>query len=115
LHYVCNRLADAARLCVFADMIEHHRRRKNHGDWIHDGRVQFRVLGRGSVRWFEDGHVVAYVARSRESESAHQPCEGVGKDVAEQIRGDNDVVFFGFLFSHISWASMFVDQSAMPG
>jgi len=61
-------------------------------DWIHDGGSVPRTWAR-IVRWFEDGTSSPMLPKPR-IESAHQPCEGVGKDVAERIRGDNELVFF---------------------
>ena len=51
------------------DVIEHHRRRQNHRNRIHDRRIQFGILGRRTVRGLEDGNVVANVARRREAQA----------------------------------------------
>ena len=78
-------------------MIEHHGRRKNHRNWIHDGRSQLGILRRGSMCRFEYRHVISNVAGRGESEAPHQPRERVGKNVSEQIRGHDYVVLFRIL------------------
>ena len=45
----------------------------------------------------EDCYVVANVSRGGEPEPANQPGEGIGEDVAEQVRGHNHVVLFRIL------------------
>ena len=78
-------------------MIEHHCRRKNHCNRIHDRRIQPGILRRGPMRRLKDRHVIANVAGRRESQPSHQPRERVGKNVPEQIRRYDYVIVLRIL------------------
>jgi len=49
------------------------------------------------VGGFEDGAVPPDVARGGEAEAPHQPGEGVGEDVPEEVFANEDAVLFGVL------------------
>src|SRR6266478_84393 len=57
-HHISNGLANALRLRSLPDMIQHHRRRKNHGNGIHNGRSELRILRRRPVRRFKHSNLV---------------------------------------------------------
>ena len=66
---------DAFALLGFADVVEHHAGAEDHGDRVDDGWVEVFVLGGGAVRRLEDGHVVADVGATGETEAADQPAK----------------------------------------
>ena len=49
------------------------------------------------MRGLEDCNVIANVAGCREPKAAHQPGEGIGENVPEQVRGHDHVVLFRIL------------------
>src|SRR5450631_4904311 len=97
LYHGCDGGADTTGFLHLAYMLEHHDRGEEHRDRVHDGQVEFRILGRGTMRWLEDRNLVPDVAGRREAQTADQPGEGVGDHVAEQVRRDHHSIVLGIL------------------
>src|SRR5467141_1064130 len=90
LHDGC--LEGAAQLLArleLADVIEHHRRGEQLRRWIGDPLP--RDVRRRAVHRLEDGGVGADVGPGREPQAADQSGRFVGENVAEQVRGHDDV------------------------
>ena len=67
LHHGRDCVPDAARLLDLADVLQHHHRREEHRDGIHDRRIKFGIFRRRSVGGLEDCNFVPDICRTRQS------------------------------------------------
>ena len=67
----------------FAQVIEHHLGRQDHGDGV--DLVHPHVLRSRTVAGLENGHLVADVAAAGKAEAAHQLCAQIADDVPEHV------------------------------
>ena len=80
---------DVASLLVLPQPVSHHCRGKNGGHGI--GDALSCNVGRGAMDGFEKRPLPADFGRGRKAQPADEPCAEVRQDVAEKIRGQDDV------------------------
>ena len=85
-----NRILDFLRVVIEFHMLQHHHTTQQQRRRIR--QTLTRDIGRGAMHGFEDGALIADIARGGETQATDQASTHIGQDIAVEVRHDEDLV-----------------------